>query len=363
MRKRKILIALPCLIPAGGINVITVMVKTLQKLNYQVDIISKEDGYMRQIFLQQGAEVRIVTNIMEESFIAWIVENYDEVLINTLQMCTLVYKLNGKDIEVKWWIHEPPVFFQQLSQIVPQKFWDNLCDNIKILAAGNLVHEYILETYKKENKVLNFGVEDFDSSEELSQKDLISPNKITYLLPSITFQPVKGQDIMAMAIEELSDEYKDKMEFIFIGSKLDQFMEYYDTIKLFEQNNKNVRVLDIIEKSELLTLMKQVDCIVAPSRQDSTNSCIVEGLMLSKVCLCSDGTGVSRYMKDCVNGFVFPNYNVDELKVRLMLIADNFSRLDVIAKNGRKVYEEVFSVQVFERNIRDYWIDGRNKIE
>lgn len=101
MKKRKILIALPCLIPAGGINVITVMVNTLQKLNYQVEIISKEDGYMRQIFLQQGAEVRIVTNIMEESFIAWIVENYDEVLINTLQMCTLVYKLNGKDIEVK----------------------------------------------------------------------------------------------------------------------------------------------------------------------------------------------------------------------------------------------------------------------
>lgn len=360
MKKRKILIALPCLIPAGGINVITLMVKTLQKLNYQVDIISKEDGYMRQIFLQLGAEVKIQNNMIEESIAAWIVENYDEVLINTLQMCTLVYMLNGKDIEVKWWIHEPPVFFQQLSQFVPQAFWDNLCDNVKIIAAGNLVHEHILKTYKKENKILNFGVEEFDDSAELAQIDLISPNKITFLLPSITFQPVKGQDIMAMAIEGLAKEYQERMEFIFIGAKLDQYSDFYDTIKSFEQSYKNVKVLDIIEKSELLALMKRVDCIVAPSRQDATNSCIVEGLMLSKVCLCSDGTGVARYMKDCVNGFVYPNYNVDELKVRMMLIADNFNRLDVIAKNGRKVYEEVFSVQVFEKNVRDYWTDGRS---
>ena len=64
-------------------------------------------------------------------------------------------------------------------------------------------------------------------------------------------------------------------------------------------------------------------------------------------------------MQDCVNGFVFQNGNVDELEARLMLIADNFSRIDVIAKNGRKVYEEQFSMQVFEKNVKYYWIDRR----
>ena len=38
-----------------------------------------------------------------------------------------------------------------------------------------------------------------------------------------------------------------------------------------------------------------------------------------------------------------------------MLIIDNISRLDVVAKNGRKVYENVFSMDVFEKNVKKYW--------
>ena len=281
MRKRKILIELPCLIPSGGINVIFALIKVLQKLNYQVDIISEQNGAMYQTFLEMGVEVWINDQIMDESLVVWILKNYDEVLANNLQMCKLVYMLNGRGIEVKWWIHEPPMYFELCKQAIPQSFWDSLNENIKIYAAGNIVHQHLLQAYNVENHILNFWVEDIAANIQSAQSNLVSSDKITFLFPSITFQPIKGQDLLIRAIAELPREYQDRMEFIFIGSRMEEYGDYFDEIKHFEMHRKNVNIFGIIEKSELMTFMKQVDCIVAPSRQDAPNSCIMEGMMLS----------------------------------------------------------------------------------
>ena len=355
MKTKKVLIALPGLIPSGGINVVIGLINVLQKCGYHVDILSRESGELYDEFSNMGVAIRIEQKIMEESLITWIMENYDAVIVNTLQMCGLVYMLNGREIEVKWWIHEPPVFFSKISDIIPQMFWDHLAENVTIFSAGNIVYEHILKTYGKESLMLNFGVEDCASQVPDVTIDIVSSDKVTFLLPSIIFQPVKGQDILGAAIADLLPDYDSRAEFIFIGNKIEELERYYEEIKNLEKIKTNVKVLDIISKPELMMLMKQVDCIVAPSREDATNSCIVEGMMLSKICLCSDATGVSRYMEDCVNGFVFQKNHVDEIRARIMLIIDNISRLDVVAKNGRKVYENVFSMDVFEKNVKKYW--------
>ena len=174
-------------------------------------------------------------------------------------------------------------------------------------------------------------------------------------MPSVVFQHIKGQDILALAILNLPEEYQDRTEFIFTGRKSEYSEDYYDAIKELEKEKQNVKILDLLEHAEMLALMKQVDCIVAPSRNDATNACIVEGMMLSKLCISSDAAGISRYMQDCVNGFVFHNCDVGELSARIMLVVDNMERLGVVAANGRKVYEQVFSIETFEKNVRKYW--------
>lgn len=361
MNGRKILLAVPCLIPSGGINVVVSLAECLQEMGYQIDLISKENGWMYETFSSMGLNVRIEQDILDDLLISWIVENYDEVIVNTLQMSELIRKLNDRDIEVKWWIHEPPLFFEQYSVMIPQIFWDRLARNVTILAAGNIVHEYISETFEKENEILNFGLEDLRSQVPDASINIISPGKITFLLPAILFSYIKGQELLGEAIQKLPESYEVRTEFIFIGHVMEGMENYYHNMKLLEQKKQNVRIFDIIERSELLMLMKQADCIVAPSRQDATNACIVEGMMLSKLCLCSNATGVSRYLQDCISGFVFPNGNVEELRARILLITDNFDRLSVIAHNGRTVYEQVFSMKVFKTNLEKYWVNWNKK--
>ena len=353
--KEKMLIALPCLIPTGGINVVVNMAKVLQKIGYHIELVSESDGEMRQAFEKLGIKVEIRQSVIEEDYVAFVIDNYNQVLVNTLQMYGMVHELNGTNVRVSWWIHEPPCYFKEMEACVPQELWDGLKENVEIYAAGNIVHNYISETYGKESKILNFGVTDYADTVEKLEPGLVSRDKITFLLPSITFQWIKGQDILALAIEELPEEYQKRTEFVFVGNAIQEMDELYKRILTLAYKRENVRIFKSMQRDRLLSMMKAVDCVVAPSREDATNSCIVEGLMLSKLCICSDMTGVSYYMEDCVNGFVFPTANVDELRTRIMLIVDNFERLNVIEQNGRKVYEQNFAMNIFEENVRRYW--------
>lgn len=355
MNGKKMLVALPCLIPSGGINVVIDLIEVLQKMGYHIDLLSREKGDLYERFCALGIEVRIEENILDDSLISWILKNYDEVFVNTLQMFGMIYKLNGKDIEVKWRLHEPPLFFSQYSEAVPQAFWDHLSDNVHVFAAGNVVHEHLLQTYGKENTVLNFGIPDLAGKVPDTANGIVSADKVTFLLPSVIFQHIKGQDILALAILNLPEEYQERTEFIFTGTKSEYAQDYYNAIKDMEREQENVKVLDLLEHTEMLALMKQADCIVAPSRNDATNACIVEGMMLSKLCISSDAAGIARYMQDCVNGFVFRNCDVGDLGARIMLVADNIERLGVVAANGRKVYEDIYSMETLEKNVRKYW--------
>lgn len=356
MKKKKMLLLFPCFLPTGAVNVAVSLVEELKKLDYQLEIISRMDGPVKETFQSMGVAAAVQEDMTEEGFYEYILENYEEVFVNTLLMYDVVVQLNNTKVRVHWWIHEPPMFFASLKENVEQPFWDELGDNVTVYAAGDFVHDWMKSQYKQDSYIINFGIEDVSRNGEEVHFEDICPDRVTFFIPSSTISYVKGQDIMLAAIGGLPEEYMQKAEFIFTGAEVPGAMqEFYATVVRESKRYNNVKMLPLIERKYLLQLMRQSDCIVAPSREDATNACMVEGMMLSKLCLCSDKTGVSRYMEDCVNGFIFPAGNAEELRARLMLIIDNIERLGVIAQNGRKVYEKNFSMEIFEGNIRKYW--------
>ena len=265
-----------------------------------------------------------------------------------------------RSVKVHWWIHEPPLYFQSLGEQVCKSFWNDLSDNVTVYAAGHLILDWVRREYDYKCCLLNFGIEDCARVIQKQEVFELSSDKITFLIPSVFIQYIKGQDLMVKAIRGLSEEYINRAEFLFLGNNMDD-EDFYHLVSSEIEQESSIKLIPAVEKESLFRLMRAADCIVAPSRQDATNACIVEGLMLSKICLCSDGTGVSHYMEDCVNGFIFSSGSVEELQARIMLIIDNFERLNVIAQNGRKIYEKIFSMKVFEENVSQYWKNGGEK--
>lgn len=349
---KKVLVLLPCLEAAGGIGVLRNFLELQKNNNWNITIVSGLEGEMRESLEELGIPVMVEPDMKSEKFLQSIQEQYDEVFINTLQMIPFVEWLSGKNIPVHWWIHEPPTYFRLYQQMISPQFWQRLKRNVRVYAAGQLVHDYILDTYGYDSKVLNFGVKDA-ADDAVSEHRITREDKISFLLPSFYFDPIKGQDILLKALMQLPRPYLERAEFFFMGHVEEDMMPVYKIIKALEQQWGNVHYLFPVKHDKMLEIMQEMDCLIAPSREDATNACIVEGMMLSRLCICSDQTGVSRYLQDCQSAFVFPSENIEELVKRILIVIDMQGELEGIAAAGRQVYEQVFSENIFRNRVSE----------
>lgn len=346
---KEITVLVPCLEGAGGISVLRNLLDVLTQNKYKVTVFSMLDGKMRDVFEKMGITVYIQDDMQKSEFLNMLKEER-EVFVNTLQMIQVVQSLNGCNAKIYWWIHEPPAYFELCKDIIPEDFFNHIEPNVHIYAAGHFVQRYIYKEYGYDAGVLNFGVE--DTAGTYNNVNDRNKKRIRFLLPCFYFDYLKGQDILINAIISLTKEYLDRSEFFFLGYVEEDMMGLYNIIQQLEKAFGNVHYLQPVEHEELISMMSGMDCMIAPSRQDATNACIVEGMMLSKICICSDMTGVSLYLKDCVDSFVFKAEDVGELVKRIMLVISDFDNLEFIGKNGRKVYEEIFSENIFEKNVK-----------
>ncbi|MFP3155772.1 glycosyltransferase [Lachnospiraceae bacterium ZAX-1] len=356
--QRKILILLPSLEQVGGVMVVAPLLSILLDNHYKVDIISKVSGLLGYGFEKMGCTVGIYEDMHTQPFRDYILYHYDEVLVNTLQLVSVIHQLNGVNIKVHWWIHEGPHFFERFKEQIPDGFWDMLKDNIRVYVAGAYVNRFLLTKYNYTSEILNFGSPDYGKEKFEKPNYNVNAEKISFLIPSTLYQYTKGQDITAVAIASLPLEYLQKTEFIFVGCECQGETIFLELLDALEEKCANVHHLPTMLHKELLALMNSVDCILAPSREDPTNTCIVEGLSLSKICICSNRVGASYYLKHNVNAFIFTNENADELKAIMMDIIDDMDTLEDMKVNGHKVYEEVFSLNKFEDNVKKWLINN-----
>lgn len=144
---------------------------------------------------------------------------------------------------------------------------------------------------------------------------------------------------------------REKCKFVFLGELRNDNAKEYQMIETLAKEYQNVELHPLVEREKLLELYYDMDVVVAPSREDATPATIVEGLMYHKICIGSSGTGVSRYLKDGWDGFVFENANTDDLRNKLEYMVREFADLGELRERGRKVYETIYSYDIFEKNV------------
>lgn len=349
--KKKIMVLAPHFENSGAINVLETMVYVLSE-NLTVETAAYRGGEVAERLNKNGIPVILDVNTALSKAVR---EEYDYILVNTIQMYSVIKELKDSTVTVYWWIHEPSEIFEEYADEITDSFFAGLKKNIRILAAGRNVQEYLQRKYRKECDVLNFGISDLMLGEEAGSK---SGGKVRFLCASDYFSHRKGQDILAYAILNLPEEYWERTKFLFTGEIEEQWENGKQAIALSEMLDLvNTQTHNIIKYRKmphdaLLRLYREVDVVVAPSREDPTNITIVEGLCMGKLCVCSDKTGISRYIKNGCDGFVFESEKHEQLTEIIISIVENFTNLSDIGRAGRKVYEENFSVETFAENVR-----------
>lgn len=300
---------------------------------YEITIIAPSGGSYEAYYRDLGCEVVIRPVVAGNSeFRHKMQTNYKYVFMNTSSVAPYVYYFINTDVQVYWWLHETK------EQLVSENHMLNpnlFSENIHLYAVTERVKNGIRELYQYEIDVLPMPIEEkpIETPRELD-------NKIRFFVPA-AYTYIKGQDELLEAINLLPREMIDKSEFIFCGYDLPGQEEYTQKLTMIMGKMKNVKNIGAVSREEVYQWYEKCDCVVAPSRVDATPTSIVEALMFHRHVIVSKNAGVSDYLTDCVNGFVYEG--VEELAKRLMLLIADYDSLQGIAEAGYSVYKNRFS--------------------
>ncbi len=263
--------------------------------------------------------------------------NYDIIFLNTAAVYPFSFYFQNTEIPVYWWIHEAPEMINDSFPAFPNPHL--LSPNFSLFVPSKGAAEWFNKQYAFNISVLPVSVCDsYPSVDDIPVQ--IPEDKIIFFIPG-AYSYIKGQDILLSAIASLPDDFRNNSLFVFCGYTLDKQTEYKNHIIEKAAETDNVLMLEDLPQKYVYALMQRSHCIVAPSRIDCLPTTIVEGLMFKKICLVSDHTGISYYINDCVNGFIFSDQ--DELVKRLLLIISDHKQISSISNKGYELYLSVFS--------------------
>ena len=340
---KRALIFVPDMSLNGAQTSLYSLVKILSGLSYSITIISSEDGEYRQKYTDLGVVVAINSNVaVDEVTREFLQSQYDLVILNSSSCLPYLFFFVNTNVRTIWWLHETKQQIENCHSYIPAP--QLLSTNISIVAAHPSVQKGLQSMFNYDFKLLPVPVIDhFSTGTPLPCND-----KVTFFIPA-AYSYIKGQDILLKVISTLPKEYSDRSKFIFCGYSLEGQKEYYEKIKQLCSKLPNVSLLGELSQKETFEYYKSSDCVIAPSRIDSGPASIIEAMMFQKLTLVSSNAGISSFISDCVNGFVF--HNEDELFQRLLLIISDIHSLGPVSKNGRQTYEEHFAPDVVERKL------------
>lgn len=329
---------------SGAPSVLLDMSKVLLEIGYSVFLMADEADELLGEFVELGVNVIVYEQFAEDSkWLLKVVEVFPVILVNTMVSAYLVKFLAPYAGKLYWWIHESEIGiinWREEVRTIP------CVPSLKILAASPQIKRNIKLYWHRDSELLNFYVEDIPSVERKRDGKL-------NLLNVGDMNGNKGQDVLIDAFDMLSDEAKEKCDLYFCGDNKRYNEQILIKVLDYVDSHDNVHMLEGMPKMELYNLYDEIDIIIVASHYESTSAIAVEGLMKEKLCICTETCGVCEYLQNGENVFTFKRRDAKSLARVLENAILNYDSMDKVRRSGRKVFEQVYSKEVFRERLLD----------
>lgn len=338
---KKILFFSHALTSTGAQNVMYVAVQSLKAKGYEIVVVSKQDGVLRDRILSFGVPVVVMGNphLDNEEFLA-LVRWADKIFVNTVWLYYIVDELLQINKSIIWWIHET-IGFEHMSRNLIKNIKKS--DNLSVYVVSPLVKRRMFSQLGKELdiKELRFGL----PMCQASQKGIFHQEKKVFAIIG-AMGWIKGQDLFIQAVEQLSENGRAKTEFWIVGRGRLQERD----LKQAEQY-ANIKIIGEVENEKMPDLYSQVDVVVCCSREESMSVVVIEGCMNEKLVIVSDAAGIAEYITNGEDGLIFQSDNVGQLVSKIEWVIANGEGAAKIGHTSKRIYDKYFSMEIFERNL------------
>lgn len=347
--KRKILMLSHQMSRTGAVVALFKMAKILKKVGNEVMVLSVEEGPMQKDFQENNIEVVVCGKyFLYPEGLKKIAMKYDVVVANTILNFPATIILNGTRVKVIWWIHEHQAYFDYGKGEIPNPY--TFASNIIVCAAGKYVQKIIANNFSYTSKCLDVGIEDVGQCERLEKEDI--SNRAKFLVVG-TFGLEKGQDIVLEALQKMPTHVHQQVQVVMVGDFNGKDEKLFQKLDMFSKKKDSLVLHDIMEQEELHKLYKKVDCVIVPSRNETLSMVGVEAMMHKIPIIVSSGAGLSLYIDEGKNGYVFQKENSSILLRKMEQIVEQKEKAKEIGENGYQVFKKYFSEEVFEKNVKE----------
>ena len=345
--KKKIFILTHELSLTGAPIVLSHGVQILKDAGWQILMVAPSDGVLKQKFLDMEVPVLILEDMDTNEDWLHMAADFDLILVNTIVPHRQIDQLRDFPVPVIWWLHDARSGYEtDLKDVLP----DTIGDNIHTYAVSRYA-ESAVNDYRPQypTQLLLYGLKDEAARVIANPKPIENAHGKKVFISIGTIVPRKGQDILVKAIRNLPETVREDCLFLFIGKPVNKDM-LKQVKELEAEFPESVRQINSVPHEEVFHLFRQATAVICSSRDDPLPTFMAETMMVSGVCICSENTGTAPAITHGKNGFIYHNDDPLELAQCICQVSEA-GDLSTVRTEARKLFEEVFSLEVFQKNL------------
>lgn len=347
----------------GGGETSLVNLSAVLKKDNNISVLCNTNGRLNDILRSNGIQVyelnyrdkkKLIKNLL---FIRKLAKNKNIQIIHSNDPLTSVimhFAVIGLKVRTFWTCHGQWYDFKGLKKILIKK------SNFHIFCVSTKVKESLDRMGFENTSVSYLGIplEKYENAHPTNlRNELDIPAKNTLMACIGRFQPIKGQLKLVEALNSLIKEGANVTCLLVggcvFGAKEDE--DYYNRVKKYIHDNsldKNIILLG--ERQDIPSILKEIDCLVIPSDNESFGMIAVEALASGTPVLSTPNDGVSEIL-DYDDRFIADTNDAKGLNVLLKnglefidmkkLFNDHFNKIcnkfdiEAIAKIYKREFE------------------------
>jgi len=311
----------------------------LQERGWQILVATSDHGPISEMLAAHGVPTVVEPTLLTDLDHAWLRERcgeFDVVVGNTIASWPAIRAARFEGKPTLWYLHETLVAVR-LIRAIPEM--------ASALTMADLLVAPTRQTARIYQGLTEAPIEVVPYGIPRPEKILSESSEKVGFLTLGSFEPRKGQDILAEAISKLDNETRARCRFKMAGRVLDE--QFYFELKGSIAGFPEVELIDALDHSDALRLLNETDVLVLPSRDETMPIAILEAMGLGKAVISADVGGVSEWLCDGMNGLLVAKENPEALAEALANCANKPELLEQLKSAGARTFERHFTLDRF----------------
>jgi GT2 family glycosyltransferase/glycosyltransferase involved in cell wall biosynthesis len=311
----------------------------LRERGWKILVATPDYGPISDMLAAAGVPNVVEPTLLTDLTHAWLRERcreFEVIVANTIASWPAIRAAFLEEKPALWYLHETLVAVR-LIRAIPEM--------ASALTTADLLVTPTQQTARVYQGLTEAPIEVVPYGIPRPAASVAPPSEQIRFLTLGSFEPRKGQDVLAEAIANLDPATRERCQFKMAGRVLDG--AFYSALRAAVARFPEVELIDALDHSEALRLLNETDVLVLPSRDETMPIAILEGMGLGKAVISADVGGVREWLRDGMNGLLVEKEDPEVLTKALASCAIDPDLVSQLRAASLRTFERHFTLDRF----------------